>query len=250
MNEVIVMYELTHVICGMAPSSSSGASRVCLTDGDDESLRLTLSNVKANLPTTRTVLKGKDCPPHHQHHHDSHTASVAAAAEEKEDSGKEIYPSPVPVMTVRKLRWGCAADIATALHDGGNGDISDTYGWEVVLGSDIAAFPYASSFGDLLRTIAALVFASDHRVIPGTTTGKRPTYPENPDPEDGGRGRRVLVLISNKRRHVLEDDFFETLESELGEECSRLPTQEDDIHADFRDEGITIHKYQIDLLPH
>lgn len=228
---------------------------MCLTDGDDESLRLTLSNVEANLPT-RTILKAKkekdQDRPHHHQQRNTHTAA-AAAAEEEEDSGEEIHPSPVPVMTVRKLRWGCAADIATALHDdGGDGDISNTYGWDIVLGSDIAAFPYASSFGDLLRTIVALVFAGDHRVIPGTTTAKIPTYPGNPDPESGsGRGRRVLVLISHKRRHVSEDAFFETLESELGEkEYCRLPTQADDVHVDFRDEGITIHKYQIDLLPH
>lgn len=236
-----------------------GASRVCLTDGDDESLRLTRSNVEANLPT-RTVLEGNeernwDRPRHHHHqqHHNSHTAAA-------EDSREESCSSHLTEMTVRKLRWGCAADIATTLRDGMNdsdGNISSTLnacGWDVVLGSDIAAFPYASSFGDLLRTIVGLVFVGDRRVVPGTTTAKIPT-PENRYPgveEEGGcgRGRRVLVLIAHKRRHVSEDAFFETLESELGEECSRLPTQADDVHADFRGEGITIHKYQIDLLPH
>ena len=252
---------------------------MCLTDGDDESLRLTRDNVEANTP--QGFRKSGRC-------RQSATATddgpLPLAVVER-DAGDGDQGFPPPAMIVRKLRWGCVDDMAALRLENPR--------WDVVLGSDIAALPYESSFRDLLRTIVALVEGEGGRagVVPEPPPSTSPSAapialacPErktissvraqetqngsdgegvkSPPPlpllddaakekclheDDSKRGRGrggVLVLLAHKRRHVSEETFFEALKNELGEE-SCLPTRADDVHPDFRGEGIVIHKYQL-----
>lgn len=173
---------------------------------------------------------------------------------------------PPPGVYVRKLRWGCTGDIEACR--GGSGP------WDVVLGSDIAALPYASAYGDLLRTIVSLVKSESPAVPPAGTRGRLPLpWREGEvgafDPEaDGGcvsgrspslsgpsvtsdqecraegTGRRVLVLLAHKRRHVSEESFFDKLKGALGPgSCRELA--EDEVHVDFRGTGIRLHMFEV-----
>ncbi|CAM9576635.1 unnamed protein product [Ectocarpus fasciculatus] len=146
-----------------------GAAEVCLTDGDEESLKLAQKNVTDNLrPGFSQRSPTSSC--------DQQQSQDATAAEEERsgcnadpkggstnsvESSADRRPPPATAATisVQKLRWGCADDMhAAGVPRGGDGDSRrSTRAWDVVLGSDIAALPYASAYGDLLQTIASLV---------------------------------------------------------------------------------------------
>ncbi|CAM9792327.1 unnamed protein product [Ectocarpus sp. 6 AP-2014] len=147
-----------------------GAAEVCLTDGDEESLKLTQRNVTDNLRpdfSRRSPRTASCC--------DQQQAQDATAAEEERTgcnadskggstNSVEISADRRPpqataaTISVQKLRWGCADDMhAAGVPLGGDGDSGSSRAWDVVLGSDIAALPYASAYGDLLQTIVSLV---------------------------------------------------------------------------------------------
>ncbi|CAN0344691.1 unnamed protein product [Ectocarpus sp. 8 AP-2014] len=147
-----------------------GAAEVCLTDGDEESLKLTQRNVTDNLRpdfSPRSPSTASCC--------DEQQAQDATSAEEERtgcnadskggstnsvESSADRRPPPATAATisVQKLRWGCADDMhAAGVPLGGDGDSGSSRAWDVVLGSDIAALPYASAYGDLLQTIVSLV---------------------------------------------------------------------------------------------
>lgn len=253
-----------------------------------------------------------------------------------EDCPHQRQRGPLAVF-VRKLRWGFPADMEASL--GGEGGP-----WEVVIGSDIAALPYASAHGDLLRTIVFLVnggsaaafdsesaaelnaenatkldggngaevyvqngtnadnaielkgegeeraaepsrpracrrggpgggVLSDADSVAGHEIGTvlsptplasplPPLQPPPPQPRrrqqtsppvasergrgDEGKGRKVLVLLAHKRRHVCEEPFFEDLRAELGESSCR-EIGEDDVHPDFRGMGIRLLAFEVDV---
>lgn len=139
-------------------------------------------------------------------------------------------------ISVRKLRWGCEEDMRAVGGCAGGAGASgsgDGGGWDVVLGSDIAALPYASAYGDLLRTIVSLV-------------SSKPDVGEGAEGNEG-RFRQVTVLLAHKRRHVSEEAFFEELEERLGGEKSVRKTGGEDIHADFRGMGIRLHIFEVDV---
>lgn len=155
-----------------------------------------------------------------------------------------------PRMTVQKLRWGCSGDMEACYSDNGN--------WDVVLGSDIAALPYASAYGELLRTIVSLVNSERHHgqsLYPasgtfitctggGTTTGLSSCAPSIAS-DRGATKRKVIVLLAHKRRHVSEDTFFEDLKGELGREnCCEIGEQ--DLHPDFSGSGIRLHLFTVE----
>lgn len=139
-----------------------------MTDGDEESLKLTQKNVTDNLPSALSQRSPTSCC-------DQPRTQDATAAEEERtgcnagskggstnsvESSADRGPPPAPAATisVRKLRWGCADDMDVAgVPRGGDGDSGSSRAWDVVLGSDIAALPYASAYGDLLQTIVSLV---------------------------------------------------------------------------------------------
>ncbi|CAM9933485.1 unnamed protein product [Ectocarpus sp. 12 AP-2014] len=161
---------------GNAPSPASlghhplGAAEVCLTDGDEESLKLTQRNVTGNLSPAvcrRSPSTASCCD-------QQHAQAVTAAEEERTgcnadstggstnivESSVDRRPPPATAATVsvQKLRWGCADDMHTVgVPRGGDGDSGSRRAWDVVMGSDIAALPYASAYGDLLQTIVSLV---------------------------------------------------------------------------------------------
>lgn len=142
---------------------------MCLTDGDEESLKLTQRNVADNLRPAvyrRSPSTASCC--------DQQQAQAATAAEERTgcnadskggstnivESSVDRRPPPATAaaVSVQKLRWGCADDMhAAAVPRGGDGDSGSPRAWDVVLGSDIAALPYASAYGDLLQTIVSLL---------------------------------------------------------------------------------------------
>lgn len=252
-----------------------------------------------------------------------------------EDCHHQRQRDPLAV-SVRKLRWGFPADMDACL--GGEGGP-----WEVVIGSDIAALPYASAHGDLLQTIVFLVNGgsaaaldsesaaelnaenatkldggngaavyvqngtnaenaielegegeeraaepscpracrrggpgvrglSDADSVAGHESGtisppplaspppllqppppqprrRQPTSPPVASEKgrgDEGKGRKVLVLLAHKRRHVCEEPFFEDLRAELGESSCR-EIGEDDVHPDFRGMGIRLLAFQVDV---
>lgn len=342
--------------------SAPGAASVCLTDGDDGSLRLARRNVSANLlpaPRQHPRAPPRDRPAQEEHSRTttinrSSIASIVCSevndkvttgaseldrGDDAEDCHHERQRVP-PAVSVRKLRWGFPDDMEACLEGGG-------CPWEVVLGSDIAALPYASAHGDLLRTIAFLVSGGrsaaalnsesaaevnaeyatkldgeegakldidrenstdaenavelggqgeegaakpscpracrrggpaggklcDADSVAGNDSGEglsppppalllppsvqppRPQprgQPTSPPVASGkgrggkGKGRKVLVLLAHKRRHVCEEPFFEDLRAELGESSCR-EIEEGDVHPDFRDMGIRLLAYEVDV---
>ncbi|CAB1117037.1 unnamed protein product [Ectocarpus sp. CCAP 1310/34] len=155
-------------------AATLGAAEVCLTDGDEESLKLTQRNVTGNLSPAvcrRSPSTASCC--------DQQQAQAVTAADKERtpcnaDStagSTNIVESPVdrrpPLATaatvsVQQLRWGCADDMhAVGVPRRGDGDSGSPRAWDVVLGSDIAALPYASAYGDLLQTIVSLVNITD-----------------------------------------------------------------------------------------
>lgn len=331
-------------------SPRAGASEVCLTDGDEESLRLTKRNAEANLPPPPGSLPLRSHPDtnacsseqqqtpapgapgsepgndgdtgernsdsRRRGRDDSRSSSSTGKASDggtagdsavsSEDRGPRSYsanlregaeggpggyvarPSgaaggassaaspgrdgigvgaggsaggvcdggsqrqqPANIL-VRKLRWGCEDDMQAVggCAGGGGASASGGGGWDVVLGSDIAALPYASAYGDLLRTIVSLVNSP-----PDGGGGGRGAAASALDRGGGGEGvegnergvRRVTVLLAHKRRHVSEQAFFEELEERLGGEKSVRETGEEDIHADFRGMGIRLHMFEVDV---
>lgn len=257
-----------------------------------------------------------------------------------------------PAVFVRKLRWGFHCDMESCLGGGGGP-------WDVVLGSDIAALPYASAHGDLVRTISFLVNSGSAAALDSESTTERnaengtevnaenapevsgkngsevsaestelegevaaqprsacayrggtrgeggggeepggggvqsevdsvsgdesgtglssrplapllttslspppppplllpPRQPSSPpvpfggDQRRGGEGRKVLVLLAHKHRHVCEEAFFEDLRAELGESSSCSEMGEDDVHPDFRGMGIRLLAFEVDVGP-
>lgn len=174
-----------------------------MTDGDEESLRLTEENVRANLSSNRTA--GAELRAAQQ---TSGAAGDGTLDNETkgDDSGSGRMRNGVGIgdsdvdcgdggprreasdhaakIVVQKLRWGCAGDMqAAGCTGGGDGDRDNgSLGtWDVVLGSDIAAVPYASAYDDLLRTIVSLVNSSS-KGSGGkgtmTSTGKSPSRDE------------------------------------------------------------------------
>lgn len=176
-------------------------------------------------------------------------------------------------VSVRKLRWGCSADIkACCCRGSSSGGDDDDRPWDVVLGSDIAALPYASAYGDLLQTIMSLVYYQDRsgsesgpsedgakgaqaagllEPVAGCRRGDRCSA----DRGGSGERRRVLVLLAHKRRHVSEDAFFDAVRQELvgGEGYCEVSSSccrelgDDDVHPDFRGMGIRLHSFTVDV---
>ncbi|CAN0487182.1 unnamed protein product, partial [Hapterophycus canaliculatus] len=155
------------------------AAEVCLTDGDEESLRLTEKNVRANLPSNQkaeaelhasrrtpgrtgndkannTEAKGGDGGRSGVH---NGVGTGDSGADGADSGGRPQASDHAAKILVQKLRWGCADDMQAAGCPGeGEGSGSGSCGpWDVVLGSDIAALPYASAYDDLLQTIVSLV---------------------------------------------------------------------------------------------
>lgn len=163
---------------------------------------------------------------------------------------------PPAAVYTQKLRWGNSADIEN-LHGDGMGAES----WDVIVGSDIAAFPYASAYTDLLYTIVSLAnvrLQSDGRVVEnnrndcGKSTLPAPAAGwqelagktgEGMGREGGARGRNVVVLLAHKRRHISEETFFEAARDALGDGGS---LGVGDIHQDFRDAGIRLYMYTVE----
>ncbi|CAN0003658.1 unnamed protein product [Ectocarpus sp. 12 AP-2014] len=158
------------LFCSYLWMTLQGAAEVCLTDGDEESLKLTQRNVTGNLSPAvcrRSPSTTSCC--------DQQQAQAVTAAEEERtgcnadstggntnivESSVDRRPPPATAATVsvQKLRWGCADDMhAVGVPRGEDGDSGSPRAWDVVLGSDIAALPYASAYGDLLQTIVSLV---------------------------------------------------------------------------------------------
>lgn len=194
------------------------------------------------------------------------------------DADNEYSSRPV---SVRKLRWGCSADIRDC---GTTCGTSNGSPWEVVIGSDIAALPYASAFDDLLRTIVSLVRDDEdttsahtnnsgaivHPALFGETRRKQERdgaqttnaednqryqlgsdTPEIVSPATKHQGqrrkpRKVVVLLAHKRRHVSEDAFFDHLNAALGQE-SCVHVSEEDVHPDFRGMGICLHMFKVNV---
>eukprot|EP00903_Cladosiphon_okamuranus_P011220 g10586.t1 len=258
-------------------TSVLGAAEVCLTDGDEQSLRLTQENVHANLPswTDRQSSHALPLPSDRQRQPQESppgddegdfskpvgAGSLAAGG----GAGDRQKPSDRPAkISVKRLRWGCEDDMRAVSSPGGDGDGNGNDGsrgpWDVVLGSDIAALPYASAYGDLLRTILSLVNdgeggeAGDNIVpsVPGKV-GDTLREASNGDtrkvPGKAGRRprRRVVVLLAHKRRHVSEEAFFEELQEKLGGETCVQEMGEGDIHPDFRGTGIRLHMFVVDV---
>lgn len=264
-----------------------GATDVCLTDGDEQSLKLAQENVDANLLQPLPCRQGPRTPapagrdPQRQtldasstRHSDSDVVSEHVGTSHDAAGGGpggRRKPSECSAtISVRKLRWGREDDMRAACFPGGDGDTgssSDDSGgccpWDVVLGSDIAALPYASAYGDLLRTIVSLVNS-------GKSDGGEGDKVSLPSPREadgaqeeaingdtreceeetnrrGDKRRRVVVLLAHKRRHVSEEAFFEDLKEKLGGEKSVREMGEDDIHADFRGTGIRLHMFEVDV---
>lgn len=179
------------------------------------------------------------------------------------DAGDRKSATPILFVSARKLRWGCPSDMAKSLR-------GETGPWDVVLGSDIAALPYASDHDGLIRTIESLVF-HDH------DGASAPCLPEKGErgigdpigsgasdvgvdgvsmasapPVVSGQGRswaggkKVVVLLAHKRRHISEESFFVKLKGVLGEKSCR-EMGEGDVHADFRGMGISLHMFEVDV---
>lgn len=290
---------------------------MCLTDGDEESLRLAEKNVRHNLPSTQGQDRlgqpagGADVHPAYSRSPEgearrvnestsggrggiraSYSDDPSIAGERPgapkddpqtrrgmdgdhllnkeraigcmdhdlsaKDSNRQQLP---PTVSVRKLRWGSSADIEACCRSG-----DDAVPWDVVLGSDIAALPYASAYGDLLQTISSLVHhnrctlgsgSREEKAIEGVKAAAEV------EPVAGGGGfcstnrsrevgerRRVVVLLAHKRRHVSEDAFFDGVRQELvGEGCvdSCQELGDDDVHTDFRGMGIRLHAFTVDV---
>lgn len=246
---------------------------MCLTDGDEQSLKLTQENVNANLrpSSTRQSPRTPPCWDQKQQPEDALPGAndsdlskpVGASHAACGDGGGRPKPSDgSATCSVKRLRWGCEDDIRAVgcpSGDGDNGAGGSCRPWDVVLGSDIAALPYASAYGDLLRTIVSLVNSgrdggegetaaplSPRRV--GDATGEavnRDATREGAEETEGRR--RVVVLLAHKRRHVSEESFFENLTEKLGgAQCVR-EMGDGDIHADFRGAGIRLHMFEIDI---
>lgn len=289
---------------------------MCLTDGDEESLRLAENNVRHNLPSTRGQHRlgqpagGSDVHPTYSRSREgdasrvnestsgvrggiraSYSDDLSIAGEgpgaPKDDpqtrrgrdgdhllneecaigcmhhnrSAKDSNRQQLPTVSVRKLRWGCSADIEACCRSG-----DDDVPWDVVLGSDIAALPYASAYGDLLETISSLVHQNRCTVGSGSreekaAEGVKAAAEVEPVPGGGGfcstnhssevgKRRRVVVLLAHKRRHVSEDAFFDGVRRELvGEGCvdSCQELGDDDVHTDFRGMGIRLHAFTVDV---
>ncbi|CAM9889465.1 unnamed protein product, partial [Laminaria digitata] len=290
---------------------TSGAASVCLTDGDDGSLRLAERNVEANLPPTigqhpRAPPRDRPAKETFKNTTTTNQSSSIASISCHNDNGMnttrviEVDRDDCAVtkahhqrqrapraVSVRKLRWGFPDDMEACLGKGGP--------WEVVLGSDIAALPYASAHGDLLRTIAFLVNGGSAAALDSENAAAE-VHAENAteverengteltvknankfEGENGtefevesgtkvqdesgvelhaeistedrggeGKGRKVLVLLAHKRRHVCEEPFFEGLRAELGESSCR-EMGEGDVHPDFRDMGIRLLAFEVDV---
>lgn len=222
----------------------SGAGEVCITDGDEDSVRLAEANVRENLPWARHGTRTRGCDtqetggaaveelrvssvPHVCNARDgvdgdstqrpSRGAGLAGDAggdrseRDRHDREAETGRASAPVVTVRRLLWGDRADMEAA----GGGP------WDVILGSDIAALPYASAHDDLVQTIVSLAER-------GQTTA---------EPSSHG----VVVLLAYKRRHASEGAFFEALERYVG---SGVELGESELHPDFKSAGITLRMYR------
>lgn len=257
------------------PFPEPGAAEVCLTDGDDASLRLAESNIAANIPWMQ-------------------------------DLGRESAASGF--VSTRRLRWGCAGDIEALLASSGNSLSSSSpcdggdSPWEVIVGSDIAAFPYASAYDDLLQTIAALAksirkfqsatsgsdgkgLGEEHRHSCSNAANSQPSGSNNEKHrshcsatcKEGKRSKRtapaatsehklnanassrrgqrlteegeatgagkVVVLLAHKQRHDSEEAFFRAAKESLG---ASVDLGEEDVHPDFRDSGIRLHMFVVD----
>lgn len=249
---------------------------MCLTDGDEQSLKLTQENVDANLqswtsrqssnapPLSCGQQQPQDASPGHDESDFSKPVGASHAAGGEAGDRPKSSDRPAKI-SVKRLRWGCEDDMRAVRFPSGDGDgISDDHSchpWDVVLGSDIAALPYASAYGDLLRTIVALVNNNGDGCGVGDTAV--PTAPrkvgdtlqeaidrdtrEVTEQAERRTRRRVIVLLAHKRRHVSEEAFFEDLRETLGgEECVR-EMGEGDIHADFRGTGIRLHMFVVDV---
>lgn len=252
---------------------------MCLTDGDEQSVKLTQENINSNLDslpcrqgprTSRRCdeQRALDAFPENGDGSDSlrltgaSRAAAAAAASADARGGRKPSDQSAKI-SARKLRWGCEDDMRAAgcvrggEESGDGGDDSVCRPWDVVLGSDIAALPYASAYGDLLQTIVSLVHcgrgANATPLLPrkagdapeeAMDTGER----EEAEETDSGRKTRpVVVLLAHKRRHVSEEAFFEDLKERLGGKQSVREMGEGDIHADFRGTGIRLHMFQVDV---
>lgn len=154
-------------------------------------------------------------------------------------------PQEVPIVTVKRLLWGCTTDM-----DGVRGP------WDVIIGSDITALPYASAHSDLLQTIVSLsndesgcrgdrMKVSDDRADSAAINTARNAPSSNGSGCDevaptGVVQRKAAVFLAHKRRHASEGAFFEAAERELG---GSIELGEQDIHPDFRNTGIRMYTY-------
>eukprot|EP00752_Nemacystus_decipiens_P017883 g16032.t1 len=246
-------------------TSILGAAQVCLTDGDEQSLQLTQENVDANLgpssdqQSPHTSPGGDQQQPHNgADNSDSSKSAGASHASDGGCSGRRNTADRTPTISVKKLRWGCEDDMRDVGRcSRGDGDGGSCLPWDVVLGSDIAALPYSSAYGDLLRTIVSLVnsgrgggegesaASSLPRNVGDATEEAVNRDAAREGTEDVEERRRVLVLLAHKRRHVSEEAFFEDLAERLGGERSAREMGEGDIHTDFRGKGIRLHMFEI-----
>lgn len=177
------------VVCGQTPQrikrahllppfslhgfGSIGAAEVCLTDGDEQSVRLTENNVRANFPCDRTAdavvcapreapgTAGDDATNNETNGGDSGQGRVhngiGMGEPDADNRSRQHASDHAAKIWVQKLRWGCPDDMRAAGCPGADGGSGSCGPWDVVLGSDIAALPYASAYDDLLRTIVSLV---------------------------------------------------------------------------------------------
>lgn len=141
-----------------------------MTDGDEQSLTLTQDNIDANVqslsrrqgphtpPCCRDQQQPQDASPGDNDDNDIlKRSSGASHAAGGGAGGRREQPSDRAKISVRKLRWGCEDDMRAVGCCSSGDDGGCRPSWDVVLGSDIAALPYASAYGDLLRTIVSLV---------------------------------------------------------------------------------------------
>ncbi|CAM9756612.1 unnamed protein product [Scytosiphon promiscuus] len=162
-------------LCAAIPLSGAVmhiSAEVCLTDGDEGSLRLTEINVRANLPSDRTAdaelcssrqapgtAGGDDATDTNEPEGGvSGRGKARDGASDADAGGRQHAADRAAKISVQKLRWGCAEDMRAAAGCPGEDGAGASCGrWDVVLGSDIAALPYASAYDELLRTILSLV---------------------------------------------------------------------------------------------
>lgn len=249
---------------------------MCLTDGDEQSLKLTQENVDANLQPSSSRQSPQTPPACDEQQPEGAAAATpsngdfskpveASHAAGEDGGGRSKHSSDRSAsISVQRLRWGCEDDMhavgcPSRDRDGGDDDGSSCRPWDVVLGSDIAALPYASAYGDLLRTIVSLVNSGkgggngENAAPPSArkdsdATGEvRHRGAARESAQEMERRRRVVVLLAHKRRHASEEAFFEDLTEKLGGEQSVREMGEGDIHADFRGTGIRLHLFDVEV---